>query len=146
MYAMQPFHRFLRYGVFLVMLGVGGLGCTNVASAQDEFVLGRFRQFEYGYARPFTPGTGVFVNGRQLLPYEVAQLRQIFGSVIPGSYWMWYDGTYGLVGGPPIGNLYDAIQRRGARTYAPGRYTGSRDTLYVPGVGALLPDGTSWTR
>jgi hypothetical protein len=147
MNAMQRFRRFLRYGVVLAILGVCGLKSTNAASAQDEFVFGRFRQIgdPNGFARSRTPGTGVFVNGRQLSPYEVAELRQIFGYVVPGSYWMQYDGTYGLVGGPAIGNLYDAIQWSSRRNYAPPRYSGDRNTLYVPGVGVLLPDGTSVT-
>jgi hypothetical protein len=49
--------------------------------------------------------TGIFINGRQLHQRDVWVLRQIM-IPLPGRYWMNASGTFGYVGGPPIGNVY----------------------------------------
>ncbi len=49
-------------------------------------------------------GTGVFVNGRELHPLDVAKLRQCV-PVIPGRYWVLASGVGGIEGGPPQFNL-----------------------------------------
>lgn len=59
--------------------------------------------------------TGIFINGRQLHQRDVWVLRQIM-IPLPGHYWMDAYGTFGCVGGPPIGNVYwlaNAARRRG---------------------------------
>ena len=58
--------------------------------------------------------TGIFINGRQLHQRDVWVLRQIM-IPLPGRYWMNASGTFGYVGGPPIGNIYwlaNAASRR----------------------------------
>jgi hypothetical protein len=55
-------------------------------------------------------GTGVYINGRELHPQEVAGLEQLFGAVQPGRYWLDAFGNYGLEGGVALGNLVYAIQ------------------------------------
>jgi hypothetical protein len=54
--------------------------------------------------------TGVFVNGRELHPQDVAALSTL-GPVYPGRYWLRFDGWYGLEGGMPIGNLIMIAQQ-----------------------------------
>jgi hypothetical protein len=56
--------------------------------------------------------TGVFINGRQINVLEAAYLRTLFGTVIPGRWWL--DGTtgyFGVEGNPiPAGNLFLAVR------------------------------------
>lgn len=49
-------------------------------------------------------GSGVFVNGRELHPQDVAALGAL-GPVYPGRYFLRYDGWYGLENGTVLGNL-----------------------------------------
>jgi hypothetical protein len=49
--------------------------------------------------------TSVFINGRELHPIDVQRLRQVFGVVPLGRYWMTADGVGGPEGGPPTFNL-----------------------------------------
>jgi hypothetical protein len=49
--------------------------------------------------------TGIFINGRQLHQRDVWALRQIM-MPLPGRYWMNAAGTFGAIGGPPLGNVY----------------------------------------
>jgi hypothetical protein len=65
-------------------------------------------------------GTGVFVNGRELHPADIAGL-QSFVQVIPGRYWMDAAGNFGYENFPYIiGNLYQLYQARFAN--AKGSY------------------------
>jgi hypothetical protein len=142
---------FLRHALLSAVIGIGLFALSRTAQAQYPYHVSQTRVV-YG-PRSWTVytqavGTGVYVNGRQLTPYQVAQLRQVFGYVAPGSYWLRRDGTYGRVGGPALGNLYLAAQA--ARNQALARSRSrinhhSRGTLVVPGAGVLLPDGTSVT-
>lgn len=50
-------------------------------------------------------GTGVYVNGRELHRQEVARLRQIYGGVQPGRYWMNAYLVGGFEGGPATFDL-----------------------------------------
>lgn len=50
-------------------------------------------------------GTGVFINGRELHPVDLAGLQQLTGPVAPGRYWVDAQGYAGLEGGPAIANL-----------------------------------------
>lgn len=54
--------------------------------------------------------TGVFVNGREMHPVDVAGLQQLVGTVLPGRWWVDAAGNYGLEGGPPLGNLIAMAQ------------------------------------
>ena len=60
--------------------------------------------------------TGVFVNGRELHPFDVAGLQQIT-IVVPGRYWVDASGFCGNEGDPtPIVNLAALAQAARART------------------------------
>lgn len=56
---------------------------------------------------------GVFVNGRELHPTDVAGLQQLLGQVIPGRYWVDAYGNFGYEHGPPLGNLLTLARIRG---------------------------------
>jgi hypothetical protein len=56
--------------------------------------------------------TGVFVNGRELHPVDVAGLQEILGTVTPGRWWVDAAGNYGAEGGPALGNLVALAQAR----------------------------------
>jgi hypothetical protein len=58
--------------------------------------------------------TGVFINGRELHVMDVAALMRL-GPVYQGRWWVDAQGTFGLEGGPPIGNLWLLAQQRGMR-------------------------------
>lgn len=55
-------------------------------------------------------GSGVFVNGRELHPQDVAALAAL-GPVYPGRYFLRYDGWYGLEDGTVLGNLIVLAQQ-----------------------------------
>jgi hypothetical protein len=88
-------------------------------------------------------GTGVFVNGRELHPLDVAGLRQL-GPVLPGRYWVDANGTFGFEGGPPLGNLIllsRQSQSRGQhRVYAPGELSG----LIINSAGACTSSACAY--
>lgn len=69
--------------------------------------------------------TGVFVNGRELHPLDVAGLRR-YGPVYPGRYWWDRFGNVGLAGGPMLFNFYAMLQasQTGGSTYRPGSRSG----------------------
>ncbi|MEM7763951.1 MAG: hypothetical protein AAF290_07700 [Pseudomonadota bacterium] len=57
----------------------------------------------------------VIVNGETLSKQDVMQLRQLYGTVVPGDYW--YDslsGLYGKRNGPPEGQLHAGLRVGGA--------------------------------
>jgi len=75
-------------------------------------------------------GTGVFVNGRELHPLDVAGLSQIM-VVMRGRYWVDANGYFGAENGPAIGNLFMLANAARARqpsaqhrVYAPGELSG----------------------
>jgi len=79
-------------------------------------------------------GTGVYINGRELHRAEVARLQQLYGTVIPGRYWMNAQLIGGFEGGPPI---FDLNAAAGARN--PGGGSGyNRNTI----GGGLMSDGS----
>ena len=99
--------------------------------------------------RPALAQTGVFVNGRELSIAEVAQIQRCM-PVIPGNYWMDGQGTFGYVGGGPIGNLITACQQAslaGSSTVTPGGgtstvYGNGSSTYYGPNSSFIYsPDG-----
>ncbi len=74
-------------------------------------------------------GTGVFVNGREIHAVELAKLKQLFGVVNPGRYWMNAQLIGGYEGGPAIFDL---------RATAGGSDSGyNRNTV----GGGLMSDG-----
>ena len=81
--------------------------------------------FMLGAATPTFPFTGVFVNGRELSPSEVA-VYQRCTSVMPGNYWMDAQGNFGYVGGGVIDNIFRLCQTAGAggtTTYRRGEWS-----------------------
>lgn len=56
---------------------------------------------------------GVFVNGRELHPFDIAGLQGLVGNVFPGRYWVDAQGSFGLEGQGPLGNLRWLAQQRG---------------------------------
>ncbi|MEX0290560.1 MAG: hypothetical protein AB3N14_15760 [Flavobacteriaceae bacterium] len=81
--------------------------------------------------------TGVFVNGRELHAYDVAQLQQIM-TVLPGRYWLDSHGYGGYEGGPAIFNLIQLAKQANKSTYYHNSYTdisagSSGGTSYVMG-------------
>jgi hypothetical protein len=76
-------------------------------------------------ADPSAGNTGVFINGRELHPVDVAGLRNLFGVVYPGRWYLLANGNLGPEGGPPIANLYQALQARGGGSSWRSPTTGS---------------------
>ena len=56
--------------------------------------------------------TNVWVNGRELHPYDVMQLQQLVGQVYQGRWWVDAQGNFGQEGGAALGNLYALSQQR----------------------------------
>jgi hypothetical protein len=78
--------------------------------------------------------TGIFVNGRELHPLDVAQLIALTGNAIPGRWWVDAQGNFGLEGWPMMGNLF-AIAR--GRMAGPG----GQSNEVVSQSGWLVSDG-----
>jgi len=74
--------------------------------------------------------TGVFVNGRELAPVEVAYLSRCV-AVPMGRYWLDAQGIAGAEGGPPLVDLVAAC-RAAARQHGPGG---------DPWYGSVIGDG-----
>jgi hypothetical protein len=68
--------------------------------------------------------TGLFINGRELHPRDVAALQQIT-PVIPGRYWVDAQGNGGYEGGPAIFNLYVLAQQAARRGGGSSWYYGN---------------------
>jgi hypothetical protein len=86
--------------------------------------------------------TGVFINGREAHPADVAGLRGLVGAVLPGRWWVDAAGNYGREGGPHMGNLVALAQARqrdgqGGGTAWSKRYEGAspRDTMNLASDG-----------
>lgn len=56
---------------------------------------------------------GVFINGRELHPQDVAALSGMIGQVIPGRYWVDAAGNFGAEGGGVLGNLHALAMANG---------------------------------
>jgi len=81
--------------------------------------------------------TRVFINGRELHPVDVQRLRQVFGVVPLGRYWMNADGIGGPEGRPATFNLGASSARGG------GSAGGGGGIDRGPG-GTWGSDGTCW--
>jgi hypothetical protein len=94
-------------------------------------------------------GTGVFVNGRELHPYDVYRLSQL-GPVYPGRYWVDANGDFGYEYGPRLGNLVMFARAARARAALQQNHNGGRakyamDGIIVNGAGFLERNGSSAT-
>jgi hypothetical protein len=91
--------------------------------------------------------TGVFVNGRELHPLDVASLSRI-GPVYRGRYWMNAYGDFGFENGPILGNMIALMNRRQGgvsgqhRVYSPGELSG----VIVNPAGACTSSGCFYTK
>ncbi len=65
-------------------------------------------------------GTGVLINGREIHKDEVTYLRNLYGTVNPGRYWLNAQGIGGYEGGPPLFDLSAAA----AASAGTGGYSG----------------------
>ncbi len=59
-------------------------------------------------------GSDVFVNGRELHPYDVMALQSVTGPILPGRYFILPDGLAGFEGGPPLWNLLALAAQSGS--------------------------------
>ena len=50
-------------------------------------------------------GTGTYINGREIHRLVYLALLRTYGQVSPGRFWLTADGTFGIEGGPSLGNL-----------------------------------------
>ncbi len=88
-------------------------------------------------------GTNVFVNGRELHPYDLAALQRITGPIIPGRYFITALGLAGPEGGPPLWNLAAMAaqaQGGGSNTWQ-GRITGASGFSDGTTGAVFLPNG-----
>jgi hypothetical protein len=86
-------------GFLAAGLGLGGVAVPAEASGGGQ---GRL--------------TGVFINGRELHPLDVAGLTQLLGQAPwPGSWWVDRFGNFGPAGAPMLGNLLAIAAQRDAR-------------------------------
>lgn len=87
--------------------------------------------------------TGVFLNGREIHPMDVAGLSQLL-TVLPGRYWVDSNGNFGYERGPAVGNLFVLARARSPRSgiqhrvYAPGELSG----LFGNSAGYCTKEGT----
>lgn len=89
-------------------------------------------------------GTAVFVNGRELHPYDVMALQQITGPIQPGRYFITAQGLAGYEGGPAMWDLAAmAAQAQGgggSNTWQ-GRVTGASGFSDGTTGAVFLPNG-----
>lgn len=87
--------------------------------------------------------TGVFVNGRELHPLDVAMMQQLVGQVWPGRWWVDAQGNFGLEGGPPVGNLVMLARSRSQSGSGPKAWSKHYEGT-TPGQNMnLASDGTT---
>jgi len=65
-------------------------------------------------------GTGIFINGREIHPADRQALINMFGTAIPGRYWLDAYGNLGPEGGPVLVNLATAAQQLQQQTTQSG--------------------------
>lgn len=85
--------------------------------------------------------TGIFVNGRELHPFDVQALIATYGQAWPGRWWVNGSGDFGPEGGRAIGNLRQAAAAaaqarggswlRGSGAGTNGFWTGGDGNGYV---------------
>ena len=94
---------------------------------------------EYGPLAPTASAgnTGVFINGRQINLAEALYIRNLFGSVVPGRWWL--DGTTGYFGVEgsqiPLGNLFATARAAQARSGGASYYNDGMGTSVAVSAG-----------
>jgi hypothetical protein len=91
-------------------------------------------------------GTGIFINGRELHPVDRQTLVAMFGTAIPGRYWLDAYGNLGVEGGGFLVNLAVAAQQLRQRTTQTGSATVSSGPAGAMFSGTNLSTGkpTFW--
>lgn len=90
-------------------------------------------------------GTAVFVNGREIHPYDLTALQRITGPIAPGRYFITAQGLAGPEGGPPLWNLaaLAATQGGGSNSWqsrvlgASGFSDGTTGAVFLPNGGIV---------
>jgi len=92
-------------------------------------------------------GTGVFINGREIHSMDVSALQGMGVTVLPGSWWVNADGTYGMEGSPfPLGNL--RLQAMATKNSSGGDHTWQTSMGHhggSDGQGFWYVGGPGWT-
>ena len=89
-------------------------------------------------------GAGVFVNGRELPSADVAQLRQLYGTVSRARYWLNAQQIAGYEGGPAQFNLpAAAAQAPGAAARLQLRHAGRHLMSDSNCLAYMHPNGSS---
>ncbi len=92
-------------------------------------------------------GSDIFVNGRELHPYDVMALQTVTGPILPGRYFILPDGLAGFEGGPPLWNLLALARQSGSKGGAGGsntwqsRITGASGFSDGESGAVFLPNG-----
>jgi hypothetical protein len=91
-------------------------------------------------------GTGIFINGREIHPIDRQVLIGMFGTAIPGRYWLDGYGNLGVEGGGFLVNLAAAAQQLQQRTTQTGSGTVSSGPAGAMFSGTNLSTGkpTFW--
>ena len=87
--------------------------------------------------------TGVFINGRELHPVDVAGLRQLLGQVWPGRWFVDATGNYGPEGGPVWGNLVGVARARQQSGGSGGAWSKRYEGTTPGGNMGLASDGNT---
>ncbi|MBT8076922.1 MAG: hypothetical protein KJO31_00010 [Gammaproteobacteria bacterium] len=82
-------------------------------------------------------GTGIFINGREIHAADRQVLINMFGTALPGRYWLDAYGNLGPEGGPVLVNLAAAAQRLQQQT------TSSKYGTVSTGPAGAMFSGTS---
>lgn len=94
-------------------------------------------------------GTGISINGREIHPLDQQGLQRLFGITYQGHYWLDAQGNLGVVGGPAIVNILDAIQASqrqqggGSITHGYKSTYGARGTLSGGSGGSMYSGRTA---
>ena len=89
----------------------------------------------------------IFVNGRELHPYDVYALQSVTGPILPGRYFITAEGLAGYEGGPPLWNLLALAAQSGGGAGGGGsntwqsRITGASGFSDGDSGAVFLPNG-----
>ncbi len=82
-------------------------------------------------------GTNIFINGREIHPWDQLAIYQLLGDTYPGRYQLDAQGNLSVEGGAFLVNLVQASQRSSGGGQG-GLTSGSGGTVGVDGSGGVL--------